>query len=465
MDSVTVDVCIIGGNIAGAYLSYLISKERKDLKISVIEEHEITGKPVQCTGIMSQKLLDILDIKEDETVAYIIPSDKSQNKDKRIVRKNIILNRIKKARIVGPDKSCIEMSGKEIPVVVDRSVLDYKYYKLAEGNGVKFYFNEKFITYRLPKGNNSKDLVIIKTNKRTIKAKIIVGCDGPLSKVARLNGVKHNIIYGTQLVMKLKYPRDTTALYFDQDWKELFGWIVPESEGICRVGLACRYQPRLAFKKFLKRILPDLIQKEEQKIVPNNNSGVEAFEELIDRLTIKKQGGLIPIGYIRHIAFKRAILLGDSACMVKASTGGGVVMLTTAAKIASKAIIKAFERGRFDKSFFQRNYEDKIKRKIGLELKLHYLIRQLLINFDTADYNRFFRLYRENSSIKLIIKEYADMDFPKRVLLKLIFNYSFLRFILQILMKNKKLTPEIISIIAGHYKLWAGNKRAGGSSN
>ena len=52
------DVCIIGGSIAGNYLSYLLSK--KNLKIAIIEEHEEMGLPFQCAGIISKKLKKLI---------------------------------------------------------------------------------------------------------------------------------------------------------------------------------------------------------------------------------------------------------------------------------------------------------------------------------------------------------------------------------------------------------------------
>jgi len=81
------DICIIGGSIAGNYLCYLISNT--NLKISVIEEHNEIGLPFQCAGIISQKLRSIIDISDE-----------------------IILNRVKVAKIVAPKGKYIKLSGK-----------------------------------------------------------------------------------------------------------------------------------------------------------------------------------------------------------------------------------------------------------------------------------------------------------------------------------------------------------------
>ena len=59
----TFDVCIIGGSIAGNYLCYLLSKT--NLKVLVIEEHKEIGYPLQCAGILSQKLSKLIDLPKE----------------------------------------------------------------------------------------------------------------------------------------------------------------------------------------------------------------------------------------------------------------------------------------------------------------------------------------------------------------------------------------------------------------
>ena len=54
------DICIIGASIAGNYLCSLISKY--DLKIAIIEEHTDIGQPLQCAGIVSKKLAQLIDL-------------------------------------------------------------------------------------------------------------------------------------------------------------------------------------------------------------------------------------------------------------------------------------------------------------------------------------------------------------------------------------------------------------------
>lgn len=126
-----VDICIVGGSIAGNYLCYLLSKS--NLKIVVIEEHEEIGLPSHCAGIISKKLSQLIDLP-----------------------KEIVLNRVNVAKIIAPSGKFIKLSGDEQPFVVNRISLDRLFY-----NKVKSNDNIRYILER-----NSKILNILeKSNK------------------------------------------------------------------------------------------------------------------------------------------------------------------------------------------------------------------------------------------------------------------------------------------------------------
>ena len=96
-------------------------------------------------------------------------------------------------------------------------------------------------------------MVLIETNKRKLNAKILVGCDGPLSQVAKLLGIKNRNLYATQIRVKdNKFDQNEAVMYFNPKWKELFGWIVPEGNGINRIGMATLKDIKKKFDSFVK---------------------------------------------------------------------------------------------------------------------------------------------------------------------------------------------------------------------
>ncbi|MFX1503715.1 MAG: geranylgeranyl reductase family protein [Promethearchaeota archaeon] len=399
MDSnlATFDVCIIGGSIAGNYLCYLLSNS--NLKILVIEDHQEVGLPLQCAGIVSQKLSKLIDLPN-----------------------KIILNRVNKAKIVGPSGTFIKLSGNEKPYIIDRIGLDRLFFKKVEHKeNISYLFGEKFKTFSYIKENREK-LVLVETSKRKLKAKILIGCDGPLSVVAKTLGVKNKNLYAIQIRIKGNFDENEAVMFFDTRWKELFGWIVPEGNKVYRIGIACSKNTANNFRVFLNRLKIKITDK------------------------IDQQGGLVPFGLMKKLAFDNILLLGDSACQVKASTGGGIIMLLTAAKYAAYCILKCLKYNNFSRKLIKKYYQNPCRLKIGKELKIHYLIRALLEKFTPNDFDKIFQIIK-TSEIENMISIYGDMDFPRALIFKIIKNPLFFPFIIKFLLKNPQLLSKFIRTI------------------
>ncbi|MFX0031724.1 MAG: FAD-dependent monooxygenase [Promethearchaeota archaeon] len=380
------DVCIVGGSIAGNFLCYLLSDT--NLNISVIEEHESIGLPFQCAGIVSQKLGNLINLPD-----------------------KIISNRVKIAKIVAPKGKYIKLSGTESPYIINRVALDQIFYNKVKSKSNIFYFlGEKYKSFEYKK-EKGRSFILIRTDKRIIKARMLIGCDGPLSRVGKQLNVKQKLLYATQIRINGHFNENEAVMYFNPRWKELFGWIVPEGKKIFRIGLATTTGLNINFKLFLKKL------------------GIK-YEHKIDQ-----QGGLIPFGTMNKLAFDNILLLGDAAGQVKATTGGGIIMLLKAAKVASNCIRSCFKKNDFSKRFLKKSYEMLCKKAIGRELKIHFLIRLILMRFSNKDFETFFQVIKTHHIEKLITL-YGDMDFPKKMVIKLIKNPFVLQFLFRFLVKN-----------------------------
>jgi flavin-dependent dehydrogenase len=393
----TFDVCIIGGSIAGNYLCYLLSKT--NLKIIVLEEHLEVGVPLQCAGIVSQKLSKLIDLP-----------------------KNIILNRVSKAKIVESSGTFIRLSGNEKPYIIDRIGIDRLFFeKVKQRKNITYAFGEKFKTFKYIRDNHQK-LVLVETNKRKLKTKMLIGCDGSLSTVAKILGIESEKLYAIQIRIEDNFDENEAVMFFDRRWKELFGWIVPEGNNIYRIGMACSNNIAKNFRILLNNLRINIKHK------------------------IDQQGGLIPFGLMKKLGFDNILLLGDSACQVKATTGGGIIMLLTAAKYAAYCIKKCFRCNKFSRKLIKNYYETPCRIKIGRELKIHYLIRALLEKFTTNDFKRVFRIIK-SSKIEKLISIYGDMDFPRALIFKILKNPLFFPFVIKFLLKNPQILFKIFRII------------------
>jgi len=390
------DVCIVGASIAGNYLTFLLSKS--NLKIAVFEDHKEIGLPFQCAGIISQKLSKLIELP-----------------------KEIVLNRVNTAKIVSPSGKFIKLSGNEQPYIVDRIKLDSLFYnKVKDNQNITYYLAERYksFEYRIEDG---KKYLLIETSKRKISAKMLIGCDGPLSLVGKQLKIKNDVIYASQIRIKAKFYDYEAAMYFDPQWKQLFGWIVPERNHIYRIGIASAKNVNKNFKRFLNELSIDMKDK------------------------IDQQGGVIPYGVMNKLAFDNVLLLGDAAGQVKATTGGGIVMLLTAAKYASNCIHRCFEQENYSKRIIQKYYEKPCSQTIGRELKLHYIIRIILENFRDKDFETFFKIIKENK-IEHLISFYGDMDFPKAFVIKILRNRTVLSFMFKFLIKNPVIIFKILKL-------------------
>jgi len=393
-----VDLCIVGASISGNYLSYLLSKA--NLTIAVIEEHKEIGLPFQCAGIVSQKLSQLIDLPKD-----------------------IILNRVNVAKIVAPSGKFIKLSGEENPYIIDRIALDRLFYEKVKMNNKIFYFlGEKFKSFKYLIKDQQK-YVLIETSKRKIRAKMLIGCDGPLSLVAKSFGIKNEVIYAIQIRVKSNFSQNEASMFFDPQWKELFGWIVPEgNNNIYRIGLASAKNTKKNFENFLKRLGINIDKK------------------------IDQQGGIIPYGIMNKSAFDNVLLLGDAAGQVKATTGGGIVMLLISAKFAAYCIKRCFKSNKFSRKTIRNYYEKPCLSAIGKQLKLHYFISMLFENFTNDDFEAFFKIIKI-TNIEKLISLYGDMDFPRSLIIRLSKNSSVLKFLLRLLKKNPLLLVKSLKIL------------------
>jgi geranylgeranyl reductase family protein len=391
------DICIVGGSIAGNFLSFLLSKT--NLKIAVIEEHKKIGLPLQCAGIVSQKLGKIIKLP-----------------------KEVVLNRVKVAKIVAPQGNFIKLSSTEEPYIIDRVALDRFFYERVRiKENIQYFIGEKFKSFKYIKDGNQK-ILKIETSERILESKLLIGCDGPLSSVAKFLGIKNKNLYAMQIRIPGNFDETEAVMYFNPKWKELFGWIVPEGNSTFRIGLASSQNLKKNFQFFIKQLNLDL------------------------KMKLAQQGGLIPYGMMNRLAFNNILLLGDSACQVKATTGGGIIMLLTAANYAANCIQKCFKYETFSKKIIKKYYESPCLSSIGKELKIHYLIRAILERLTPKNFTKLFRILKTNK-MEYLINIYGDMDFPKRFIFKLLRNPTVVFFLIKFVLRNPDIIVNVLKIL------------------
>lgn len=339
-------ITIIGAGPAGSYLAYLLAKNGKN--VTIIEEHDKVGIPVQCTGIVTGSIEKFVKLPRE-----------------------VIANRCSKVIAISKNN---RTEAETDEIVMWRNKFDEFLTNMAIDAGAKILTDHQFI------GFNGKNLINLKDKKANkineIKADVVVGADGPSSSVAKAANLNAETKFYIAMQAKVKLNADINAFetYFGSSFPNFFGWVVPESEDTVRLGLGTFQNTKDYFYSFL------------------------------EKRTGKKQilcweSGIIPVYNPKKIIQRDNVyLIGDAATQVKATTGGGIIPSLKSAQTLCDCIIN------------NKDYNKEFRKKTGRELVLHLKIRNILNKFLDKDYDYLLNLMNQEK-VKKILKKY-DRDTP-----------------------------------------------------
>lgn len=345
------DVLIVGGGPIGTYLASILSK--KGLKIAIIDKKSNIGKEA-CSGLISTKLKKYVPIKEE-----------------------FLENKIKGAIFYTPNYKLELKKNRTQAYVINRPKFDKYLLKQAKNNGVKIFLKTSFHDFKL-----SEEGIIIKTNKGNFDSKLLIGADGALSLVRRNSKLKGNlkIINGILAYYPEKNYSDLVELFFGKKIApNFFAWKIPRGK-TTEYGLATNKNHIEYFKRFLK------------------SQGLKFGKFHTHPICYGEQNSVS----------NRMLLIGDAAAQVKPFSGGGIIYGLISAKIASNAIIKAFNKENFTEEFLRKNYDLIWKKKLLDKINLGINIRNLLNQLNDRELTELFKTLKEEQQA---IKKFADMDF------------------------------------------------------
>ncbi len=319
-------ISVIGAGPAGSHAAYLLAKE--GYKVNLYEDHSVVGIPIQCTGITTGALLEVINLD-----------------------KSLIMNEITTYRIISPDNNELYFKLRKKDIVFDRSKFDQHITEEAVNAGAKLHLKSKFNGLE----NNGK--LKVKINNEVNEADYLIGADGPSSLVAKSAGIygKRRFIVGAQTRIKRKFDPEIVDIYLGLGG---FGWLVPESETIARTGVVAYTNVNQVFNELLSKLKK------------------QGNYEIIDY-----PSGIIP-EYDPNVKsqLNNIYLLGDAATHVKATTYGGIIYGLMGAQELTKSIVN------------NQNYEGLWRKRFGKDLWLGLAIRKAMDRFSDKEYNELLRL-------------------------------------------------------------------------
>ncbi|MFQ6107580.1 MAG: geranylgeranyl reductase family protein [Thermoplasmata archaeon] len=365
------DVLVVGAGPIGCLVAERLC--RKGFSVVVAEEHREIGEPVQCSGLVTNRVVEFL------------PNERN------------VLNRVKGAVIFSPSGHRITIGGdSDKALVLDRAMFDRGLAEAASRAGAQMLLDTHVIAARRSSTGVGVTLAHAKDTSN-LECKILVGADGVKSSVARWFDLSRPeiTVSGFQAEMFCAgSDDDLVSLYVGNDVAPgFFAWIIPAGDTL-RVGLCVREGN--AYDYFERFLGNPLVSKRLAEAEP-----------------LSYQAGMIPLGLSRRTADDNIVIVGDAACQVKATSGGGLYTGLASAEECSKILVESLESEDYTRSVLS-GYEDAWFERVGRELKRNLLLHKAFARLNDRQFERIFDLI-DRQDILDIISERGDMDYPSRL--------------------------------------------------
>ncbi len=367
------DVLVIGAGPVGGHTAGLIAE--KGFSVAIVEEHREVGEPVQCGGIFTPRVMDLVDCR------------------------NTVLERIRGCEFYSPSgKELIIDGGDTEALVVDRAAFDREVVKGALRKGVNCYLGALATGVRREDGGLAVK-VMMDGEVEEIRCSILVGADGVKGNVAKWFRLArpYRVLPGfeAEVVGAEHTPGFVKVFTGSEVAPGFFAWMVP-SGYTTRVGL-CLSQGNA--KSYLERMFtrgPPATFLSKAKPVGYIIGG-------------------IPIGMAKKTYDDNVMIVGDAAFQAKATTGGGIYTGLVCAEHCAQTASEALKAADPSASSLAR-YEERWKKGIGKELKRYLLLHKILSGLSDAQIEEIHGILSRPKLLRTISR-LGDIDYQWQVVL------------------------------------------------
>jgi len=296
------DVLVVGAGPAGSVTARYAAS--KGVNVTVIERRREIGVPVRCGEFMPslEEINGMFPKAGDINELFDIPS-------------HLRLREINAIRMVDP-----KMRAADIPFTgytTDRDRFDKHLASLAENAGAEIMTGCAF--HRIENG-------VAVTSAGNIEYKVIVGADGPGSRVSRSLGLPRPAGPYPAVTAQARGDFDPViVMFFGGIAPGAYGWIIPK-KGQANVGVG--FSPKFAdgtlseyFDKFVNKHKFDVITRTEGKYVPSR-------------------------GPVKTTYTDNGMTVGDAAGHVISVNGGGIPLAMIAGRICGSVAADNVLEGR-----------------------------------------------------------------------------------------------------------------------
>lgn len=370
------DVAVIGAGPAGSMAARYAS--RGGAATVLLEEHQASGSPVQCAGLLGIKALEASEISPGK----------------------YMLRPFSGARIFSPGGATISFQAPSIKAwVVERRLFDREMAIEAVRSGVELRLNSPATSLKFEGGRN---IITVGRghDKRDISAAAVISAEGVKARLARLRGLPSppRVLSGAQAEVPFAVDDpDKVELHLGCA-PGLFAWVIPTSESSARIGLCSEDNACPRLRSFL-----------DSPLVRPRIGGTP-----VDLVF----GGL-PLGLPEKTVSDGIIAVGDAAGQVKPTSGGGIYPGIICAKIAGSVAARAALEGDCSTGRLS-EYERRFRAAIGRELKVGMRLNRAMASMTDGDLDGIVTYLSGRPDLLRLVEERGDIDRPSIVLARML---------------------------------------------
>ncbi len=376
-----VDVLVVGAGPAGSTVAERLAHAGHH--VVVVEEHARVGIPVQCAGLVSQRVLSLAEST------------------------SMVRTAVRGATVFGPSLGSVSFKAAEPRAfVIDRAGLDVHLADRAAHAGAEIRTSTRFDRLvRTEDGRSVVQLTGPSGERVELRARLVVGADGVSSAVARAFRLRRPV--EILPAFEAEFPRspgdvETVEVYLGRSISPgLFGWWIPDGQGGARVGVAVDADGTPA-RVYFDRLLAHLARR---------------FGTPLANPTAFLVSG-IPIGMIPRTYGPGVLLVGDAAAQVKPLSGGGIFTGMRCAQLAATVAHDALVRGDVSSTTLAA-YDRAWRAELGEEFRRALYLRRVFERLNDADLDRLIAAL-QGSELAATIVAFGDIDFPTHVVRQLL---------------------------------------------
>lgn len=357
---------IIGGGPSGSTMATHVN----DIDSVIVEEHTAVGSPIQCTGLVHPRVVDMASASET------------------------ILNTITGFKLFFPGGRVLEVSSNDPKALaIDRKQFDEILSDHAIENGSKLLVSHRFEGFKRV-GNALKVHLSSSDGPRYMNTSLLVGADGYKSMVGKSAGLNacRETVRGIQTELDICLEeQDKVEVYIGNNIAPgFFAWVLPCGERT-RVGLCVSRKygtPNQYLTTFLKR------------------RGLDKAKR------VELNAGVIPIGPPKKTVTDNILLIGDAAAQVKPLSGGGLFLGMRSAKKAAKVAMNSIAEEDFSERSLS-NYEGAWRSELGKEIERGILMRKVFTSMSDKKLDKIGEIM-DRDDVKEILAT-GDIDYPSNL--------------------------------------------------